>query len=106
VLVGAPDPGRTATPPATAATTKKKEKLDDDNNRADLLQKPYHAAVVKDELPLSIGGGIGISRLVMLLLQTAHVGEVSIGVWHDAHFHQAKQAGIDIIPDRLIPGIL
>eukprot|EP00635_Sarcinochrysidales_sp_CCMP3193_P012377 CAMPEP_0118891378 /NCGR_PEP_ID=MMETSP1166-20130328/1414_1 /TAXON_ID=1104430 /ORGANISM="Chrysoreinhardia sp, Strain CCMP3193" /LENGTH=371 /DNA_ID=CAMNT_0006830037 /DNA_START=87 /DNA_END=1202 /DNA_ORIENTATION=+ len=75
-------------------------------NMTDLLQKPYHAAVVKDELPLSIGGGIGISRLVMLLLQTAHVGEVSIGVWHDAHFHQAKQAGIDIIPDRLIPGIL
>ena len=71
-----------------------------------LLTKPYHAAVMKNDLPFSMGGGIGISRLIMLLLQTGHIGEVSIGVWHEAHFHQAKASGIDMIPDRIIPGIL
>eukprot|EP00634_Sargassococcus_sp_CCMP2135_P001670 CAMPEP_0198676932 /NCGR_PEP_ID=MMETSP1467-20131203/98115_1 /TAXON_ID=1462469 /ORGANISM="unid. sp., Strain CCMP2135" /LENGTH=369 /DNA_ID=CAMNT_0044413837 /DNA_START=59 /DNA_END=1168 /DNA_ORIENTATION=+ len=86
-----------------AATLKKQL---EHRNMTYLESKPYHAAVLNDELPLSMGGGIGISRLVMLLLQTGHIGEVSVGVWHDAHFHQAKALGIDIIPDRLIPGIL
>jgi aspartate--ammonia ligase len=45
------------------------------------LQFPYHQAIVKDELPLSIGGGIGQSRTLMLLLRKAHLGEVSVTVW-------------------------
>jgi aspartate--ammonia ligase len=47
----------------------------------DFLKLPYHRAVVNNELPLSIGGGIGQSRTVMLLLRTAHLGEVSVTVW-------------------------
>ena len=47
----------------------------------DFLELPYHQAIIKDELPLSIGGGIGQSRLMMLLLQKAHIGEVSVTVW-------------------------
>jgi aspartate--ammonia ligase len=47
----------------------------------DFLKLPYHQAVVNDELPLSIGGGIGQSRTVMLLLRKAHLGEVSVTVW-------------------------
>jgi aspartate--ammonia ligase len=47
----------------------------------DFLKLPYHQAVVNDELPLSVGGGIGQSRTVMLLLRKAHLGEVSVTVW-------------------------
>jgi aspartate--ammonia ligase len=47
----------------------------------DFLQLPYHKAVVNEQLPLSIGGGIGQSRTVMLLLRKAHLGEVSVTVW-------------------------
>jgi aspartate--ammonia ligase len=42
---------------------------------------PYHQAIVKGQLPLSIGGGIGQSRTLMLLLRKAHLGEVSVTVW-------------------------
>ncbi|MDY7096136.1 MAG: aspartate--ammonia ligase [Acidobacteriota bacterium] len=47
----------------------------------DFLELPYHKAVTNGEVPLSIGGGIGQSRLYMLLLQKAHLGEVSVTVW-------------------------
>jgi aspartate--ammonia ligase len=46
-----------------------------------LLKHPYHQAIMQGELPLSIGGGIGQSRTMMLLLRTAHLGEVSVSVW-------------------------
>ena len=42
---------------------------------------PYHKAIVNDEIPLSVGGGIGQSRTLMLLLRKAHLGEVSVTVW-------------------------
>ncbi len=47
----------------------------------DFLKMPYHQAILNDEIPLSIGGGIGQSRTYMLLLQKAHLGEVSVTVW-------------------------
>jgi aspartate--ammonia ligase len=47
----------------------------------DNLRFPYHQAITKNELPLSIGGGIGQSRTLMLLLRKAHLGEVSVTVW-------------------------
>ena len=47
----------------------------------DFLKLPYHQAILNDELPLSIGGGIGQSRVIMLLLKKAHIGEVSVTVW-------------------------
>jgi aspartate--ammonia ligase len=47
----------------------------------DFLKLPYHQAVMNNEVPLSIGGGIGQSRTVMLLLRKAHLGEVSVTVW-------------------------
>ncbi|PWU01867.1 MAG: aspartate--ammonia ligase [Terriglobia bacterium] len=47
----------------------------------DFLKYPYHQAIVNDEIPLSIGGGIGQSRTLMLLLRKAHLGEVSVTVW-------------------------
>jgi aspartate--ammonia ligase len=45
------------------------------------LKYPYHQAIVKDEIPLSIGGGIGESRTQMVILKKAHLGEVSVTVW-------------------------
>jgi aspartate--ammonia ligase len=45
------------------------------------LEQPYHQAILNDEIPLSIGGGIGQSRTYMLLLRKAHLGEVSVTVW-------------------------
>ena len=47
------------------------------------LELPYHQMLLHDELPLSIGGGIGQSRLCMLLLDRAHIGEVQAGLWSD-----------------------
>ena len=47
----------------------------------DFLKLPYHQAVMNNEVPLSIGGGIGQSRTLMLLLRKAHLGEVSVTVW-------------------------
>ena len=49
--------------------------------QSDLLKYPYHQAIVNDQIPLSIGGGIGQSRTLMLLLRKAHLGEVSVTVW-------------------------
>ena len=50
-------------------------------NLLDNLRFPYHQGIIKNELPLSIGGGIGQSRTLMLLLRKAHLGEVSVTVW-------------------------
>jgi len=47
----------------------------------DFLKYPYHQAIVNHEIPLSIGGGIGQSRTLMLLLRKAHLGEVTVSVW-------------------------
>jgi aspartate--ammonia ligase len=49
----------------------------------DFLELPYHRAILEDRIPLSIGGGIGQSRVTMLLLRKAHLGEVSVTVWPD-----------------------
>ncbi|MBS1856657.1 MAG: aspartate--ammonia ligase [Acidobacteria bacterium] len=47
----------------------------------DFLKYPYHQMIRNHELPLSIGGGIGQSRVMMLLLRKAHLGEVTVSVW-------------------------
>jgi aspartate--ammonia ligase len=47
----------------------------------DFLRFPYHQAILNGEIPLSVGGGIGQSRTIMLLLRKAHLGEVSVTVW-------------------------
>jgi aspartate--ammonia ligase len=49
--------------------------------QTDFLQLPYHQAILNNQIPLSVGGGIGQSRTYMLLLKKAHIGEVSVTVW-------------------------
>ncbi len=51
------------------------------SGQLDFLELPYHQAILHDEIPLSIGAGIGQSRTMMLLLRKAHLGEVSVSVW-------------------------
>jgi aspartate--ammonia ligase len=53
------------------------------SRQLDFLKLPYHQAILNDQIPLSIGGGIGQSRVVMYLLRKAHLGEVSVTVWPD-----------------------
>jgi len=82
-----------------------KESLMKQLEHRDMLEEQnldFFQAILHDKLPLSYGGGIGISRLAMLLLRTCHIGEVQVGVWHDEHYKQVSQAGIDMIPDRIV----
>jgi aspartate--ammonia ligase len=51
------------------------------SGQLDFMKLPYHRAILEDQIPLSIGGGIGQSRTLMLLLRKAHLGEVSVTVW-------------------------
>jgi len=62
----------------TAETLKKQLAM---SNQLDFLGLPYHRAILANQIPLSIGGGIGQSRTLMLLLRKAHLGEVSVSVW-------------------------
>jgi aspartate--ammonia ligase len=50
-------------------------------NQLRFLEYPYHRAIMNNEIPLSIGAGIGQSRTQMLLLRKAHLGEVTVSVW-------------------------
>jgi aspartate--ammonia ligase len=51
------------------------------SGQLDFLDLPYHQAILNDEIPLSIGGGIGQARTYMYLLRTAHLGEVTVSIW-------------------------
>jgi aspartate--ammonia ligase len=62
----------------TAQTLRQQLEL---SGQLDFLELPYHQGILSDDLPLSIGGGIGQSRTLMLLLRKAHLGEVSVSVW-------------------------
>jgi len=62
----------------TAETLKQQLAL---SNQLGVLDLPYHRAILASRIPLSIGGGIGQSRTLMLLLRKAHLGEVSVTVW-------------------------
>ena len=66
-------------------------------NALDRLELPFHKALVNGELPLTIGGGIGQSRLCMLLLQKAHIGEVHTSVWPQSEIDRCRELGIELL---------
>ena len=66
-------------------------------NALDRLEMPFHKALMNDELPLTIGGGIGQSRLCMLLLQKAHIGEVHASVWPQSELERCREQGIELL---------
>ncbi len=61
------------------------------------LVLPFHKMLLNGELPLSIGGGIGQSRMCMLLLEKAHIGEVHTSIWPEDMIKKCKEAGIEIL---------
>ncbi len=58
---------------------------------------PFHKMLLNNELPLTIGGGIGQSRLSMLLMGCAHIGEVQSSVWDSATLEACEKAGIPLL---------
>ena len=63
----------------------------------DFLEFPYHQAIINNEIPLSIGGGIGQSRTQMLLLKKAHLGEVSVTIWPKVLKDMCKKKNIHVL---------
>jgi len=66
-------------------------------NQLDFLKFPYHKAIINNEIPLSIGGGIGQSRTYMYLLKKAHLGETSVTVWPKILRDMCKQKNINVL---------
>ncbi len=58
---------------------------------------PFHAALLKGELPLTVGGGIGQSRMCMMLLKKAHIGEVQTSEWPRELRDETKKYGIFLL---------
>ena len=58
---------------------------------------PFHRMLLDDELPLTIGGGIGQSRLCMLMIGCAHIGEVQSSIWDQATRDACEKAGIKLL---------
>jgi aspartate--ammonia ligase len=67
------------------------------SGQLDFLKLPYHQGIINNELPVSIGGGIGQSRTFMLLLKKAHIGEVSATVWPKILKDMCKKKDIHVI---------
>ncbi len=63
----------------------------------DRAKLPFHHMLLNNELPLTIGGGIGQSRLCMLLLGCAHIGEVHSSVWPEDMMKRCAEAGITLL---------
>jgi len=54
-----------------------------ERKQEDKLLLSYHKMIINEEIPLSIGGGIGQSRLCMFLLRKQHIGEVQVSIWDE-----------------------
>ena len=67
------------------------------SGQLDFLKQPYHQAIMNDDIPLSIGGGIGQSRTNMYLLKKAHIGEVSVTVWPEILKNICKKKNIHVL---------
>ena len=66
-------------------------------NKLERLNYEYHKNILNGTLPLTIGGGIGQSRLCMYILQKAHIGEVQVSLWPDGVEEEAEKHGIIIL---------
>ena len=61
------------------------------------LEQSYHQMILKEELPYTIGGGIGQSRVCMFLLEKAHIGEVQVSVWPEDLIKEYEEKGIKFL---------
>ena len=74
--------------------------LDEQLRKADCDDRrnlPYHRMLLEGKLPCTIGGGIGQSRLCMLLLGKAHIGEVQSSIWDQETIDTCKAAGVALL---------
>lgn len=69
----------------------------DEANCPERAELPFHKLLLEGKLPLTMGGGIGQSRLCMLLLGKAHVGEVQASLWDDATVAACAAAGVALL---------
>ena len=78
----------------------------DDNSLKEQLKKsgcmdraslPFHKALLNSELPYTIGGGIGQSRICMYLMKKAHIGEVQASVWDEKNYKVCKENNIRLL---------
>lgn len=58
---------------------------------------PFHKALLEDKLPLTMGGGIGQSRICMFFLRKAHIGEVQASIWDEYTHKKCEEAGIELL---------
>lgn len=58
---------------------------------------PFHQAVINEEVPYTIGGGIGQSRICMFFLRKAHIGEVQCSLWPDEIMEEAAKKGLQLL---------
>ena len=58
---------------------------------------PFHKMLLDGTLPLTMGGGIGQSRLCMLLLGKVHVGEVQVSLWDEETVNSCRSAGVELL---------
>ena len=66
-------------------------------NRCDLLKTSYHIDIINNNLPFTIGGGIGQSRLCMILLEKNHIAEVQVSAWDDESLKYFKDNEIEYL---------
>lgn len=66
-------------------------------NKEERKELYFHKKLLNNELPLSIGGGIGQSRLCMVLLHKAHIGEIQASIWPDSMREECKSLGMNLI---------
>ena len=74
--------------------------LDEQLNKAGCNERrklPFHKMLLEGKLPLTIGGGIGQSRLCMLMLGKAHIGEVQSSVWDQETMEICRSAGVELL---------
>lgn len=63
----------------------------------DRMRFPFHKALLDGQLPYTIGGGIGQSRICMMLLEKIHIGEVQASLWNDRIYKQCEKEGIELL---------
>ena len=66
-------------------------------NCNDRRELPFHKMLLNGELPLTMGGGIGQSRLCMLMIGTCHIGEVQASLWDKETHETCEKAGIILL---------
>lgn len=64
------------------------------NERVNL---PFHKSVINNTIPLSIGGGIGQSRICLVMLEKLHIGEVQVSIWKDEDIKNLEKIGIELL---------